>query len=435
MRSLRLTLGFLARHPWRTSGVLLGVLCLAGYLVGSPLYRSSQFSRHLQAAREAEGRFDFPAAREHLAVCLRLRPEDPGARLLAARAARRAGDYPAASEHLDALRERGGEPTPEQTLERALLAAQRGDLPRAEGYLRSCLETDPPQAPLILEALERGYLRANRLNEALRCLARLLKLQPDNVIALVDRGTVGEGVGAAQKALEDYRAACAAQPEYRAARLRLGLLLLHLNRPAEALPHFEHLHQRNPHDSECTLGLAQCLRDLGRRDQSEDLLDSLLADEPDNPKALLLRGRLALDADRPEPAERWLRRAVALLPGNQEAHHVLADCLRHLGKKEEAASHARKAQEIGADLKRLVKLIQEALRSPADPEPRLEAGRICLRSGQDQQGLRWLYGALQINPAHRATHATLADYYDRVGRPELAAEHRRLAGPPPSAGP
>jgi tetratricopeptide (TPR) repeat protein len=437
MRLPPLSLRGLARHPRRTFAVLAGlaVLCLAGYPVASSVYRSWQFARHLKAAREAEGRFDFAGAREHLAVCLRLRTDDPGAQLLAARAARRAGDYPAASEHLDSLREQGGEPTPEQTLERALLAAQRGDLKQAEGYLRSRLEGDAPEAPLILEALERGCLRTNRLNEALRWLARLLRLQPDNVIALVDRGTVHEGVGLAEKALEDYQAACAAQPEYRAARLRLGLLLLHLHRPAEALPHFEHLHARDEGDSESTLALAQCLAELDRRAEATDLLEGLLAREPDNPKALLARGRLALDADSPGPAERWLRRAVDLLPWDQQAHYHLSRCLSRLGKRDEAKYHARKAEQIGADMKRLVRLIRKAVQSPSDPGPRVEAGRICLRNGQEQQGLRWLRGALQIDPAHRPTHAALAEYYERAGPPDLAAHHRRLAGPPPSAGP
>src|SRR5207248_9733969 len=86
----------LARHPRLTSAALVGLaaLCLVGYPVGSSLYRSSQFARHLKAAGEAEERFDFDGACEHLAFCLRLRPDDPGARLLAARAARRAGASP-----------------------------------------------------------------------------------------------------------------------------------------------------------------------------------------------------------------------------------------------------------------------------------------------------------------------------------------------------
>jgi tetratricopeptide (TPR) repeat protein len=344
---------------------------------------------------------------------------------------RRATDYPAAMEHLDTLREPKGEPRPDQILERALLAAQQGELPTSEGYLRSCLQSEHPQAELILEALERGCLRVNRLDDAMLWLDQLLRRQPENVIALVDRGTLFEGLGNLDKALETYQAAHAVQPNYKGARLRLGQLLLQLNRPAEALPHFEHLHTWSPRQAETTLGLAQCQFALDRHDLAAELLTSLLAEDPNNGKALLLRGRVALAAGGPEMAEGWLRRAVACLPGNQQANYNLGLCLGRLGKEAEAASYFRRADEIGAELKHLVEVIKKAVRSPADPEPRLEAGQICLRVGQDGQGLRWLQGALAINKNHQPTHAALADYYDRVGRKDLAARHRLLAGSPP----
>jgi predicted Zn-dependent protease len=421
------------RHPWRSSVVLLALAALS--LLGYHTYRANQFSRHLRAARQAEERFLFQGGREHLEICLRLRPKDRGTRLLAARVARRAGNYPAAAEQLDALRELGGEASPDHTLEIALLAVQRGDLAgAAEGYLRSCLQADHPQAFLILEALARGCLRVNRLNDALRLLHQLLREQPDNVIALVDRGTLREGVGLADKALEDYRAAYQAQPEYPAARLRLGQLLLHRNHPAEALPHFQHLHDRDPRQGKATLGLAQCRLALGECDEAADLLDALLAREPDNSKALFLRGRLALDAHDLGAAEGWLRRAVALRPGDQQANYQLGLCLGRLGKQPEGAHYTQRAAKIGADLKLLVRVMKKALRSPSDPEPRLQAGRICLRNGQDRQGLRWLQGALQIEPQHAPTHAALADYYAGKGRPDLAARHRQLARPLTSAG-
>src|SRR5262249_4591580 len=194
-----------------------------------------------------------------------------------------------------------------------------GDLQGNEGYLRSRLQADDSQAVLLLEALAHGYLRVNRLNEAIRFLDQLLRREPNNVIALVDRGTVHEGIGLADKALEDYQAASAVQPDYKPARLCQGQLLLHLNRPAEALPHFEHLHARDSRKGETTLGLAQCERDLGRDEEAAALLDALLAEEPVNGKALLARGRLALDADDPAAAEEWLRRGGGPPPGSQHA--------------------------------------------------------------------------------------------------------------------
>jgi Tfp pilus assembly protein PilF len=53
---------------------------------------------------------------------------------------------------------------------------------------------------------------------------------------------------------------------------------------------------------------------------------------------------------------------------------------------------------------------------------------ICLGNGQAQEGLRWLSGALQIDPQHGPTHQALADYYEKAGEPDLAARHRQQAG-------
>jgi Tfp pilus assembly protein PilF len=60
----------------------------------------------------------------------------------------------------------------------------------------------------------------------------------------------------------------------------------------------------------------------------------------------------------------------------------------------------------------------------SDPAPRVEAARICMRNGQEQEGLRWLFGALQINPNHQPAHDALADYYERHGDTERARAHR-----------
>ena len=47
---------------------------------------------------------------------------------------------------------------------------------------------------------------------------------------------------------------------------------------------------------------------------------------------------------------------------------------------------------------RLEKVFQAMVKAPADPAPRLEAGRICLRNGQVSEGLRWLSGVLDLVP-------------------------------------
>ena len=76
---------------------------------------------------------------------------------------------------------------------------------------------------------------------------------------------------------------------------------------------------------------------------------------------------------------------------------------------------------------RLEKVFQAMVKAPADPAPRLEAGRICLRNGQVSEGLRWLSGVLDLVPDHKPTHQVLADHFESVGDTTLAEHHRARA--------
>ncbi len=149
---------------------------------------------------------------------------------------------------------------------------------------------------------------------------------------------------------------------------------------------------------------------------------------PADGPALLERGRLALETGQPAEAEGLLRRAAAARPHDRDTNYHLALCLQGLGKADEAATYLSRMRAIEDDLKRLMKVHAETLKRPDDPGLRLEAALICLRNGDEAEGLRWLHGALLSDPRHRPTHQALADYYERHGDATRAGQHRRLAG-------
>src|SRR5262249_49459998 len=153
----------------------------------------------------------------------------------------------------------------------------------------------------------------------------------------------------------------------------------------------------------------------------EQILAGLLARHPETAEALAERGKLALDADRLSEAEGWLREAVALAADDREALFNLLHCLARLGKTEEVQTRRAQLRQLETDLARMNVLLVTIARSPNDPAPRQEVGVLCLRHGRDEEGLRWLRGALEVAPWHQPTHAALADYYERRGRPDLAA--------------
>src|SRR5262245_34729520 len=160
----------LVQRTWRRPRLGPFTLALLA-LVAITLYLgAAHFRRYWQrhAVQQALDRRDFAAARARLGWCLESWPADAEFHLLAARA-RRDGDYEAADRHLGRCRQlRGDEGA--VTLERALLAAQRGEPDRVAVYLLSRRGERASEAGLIDEALARGYLKTDRPDEAPHCL-------------------------------------------------------------------------------------------------------------------------------------------------------------------------------------------------------------------------------------------------------------------------
>jgi predicted Zn-dependent protease len=208
--------------------------------------------------------------------------------------------------------------------------------------------------------------------------------------------------------------------------LRLAELLVQQNRSGEALEHLESLSQRQPGNPAVVVALARGRRRLGQIDEAHLLLDKLLAERPAEVEALSERGAMALEADRPDQAERWLRAALKHQPRHRQANYHLCQCLERLGKHQEAEEYLSRLQAIDKELKRMGQVVGEVMKRPHDAALRWEAGVIFLRNGRPDDGLHWLLTALQADPFHRPTHQALAEHYERVGNYEQAARHRQI---------
>jgi tetratricopeptide (TPR) repeat protein len=91
------------------------------------------------------------------------------------------------------------------------------------------------------------------------------------------------------------------------------------------------------------------IRMLAARQGAEEALqavDALLAAEPDDPDALLLKARLLLELREDEAALVLHRRVVALRPGSAEALDGLARAFHALGRHTEALEVANRARAL-----------------------------------------------------------------------------------------
>lgn len=413
------------RRPWRTALVVFALVLTAGAVAwGGPHVRAW---RHYKAAEEASARRDFAAALVHLAACLQTWPDSIPTHLLAARTARRAGQLGLAQRHLEACRRLEPDPSEATRLEWDLLRAQAGDR-RPGARLKGLVESGHPDRFLILEACVQGYLKTQRVGEALFCLDWWLERQPGEVQALLWRGRVWEHLNRPAEAERDFRRAVEEAPDLAEPAVRLARVLMAQNRPGEAAPPLERAHARQPGEPAVLAALGRCRVAQGRPEEARPLLEHALAAQPHDAEVLLALARLELDAGRPDAAEPLLRRGATAAPDDREVLFTLARCLQQLGKDAEAGRWQAKIAPLDQDLKRLDEIQRRLTKDPSGADLRHEAAQIVFRYQKDADGLSWLLSALEDDPHHRPTHLALAEYYQRAGRPEFAEVHRRQAG-------
>jgi tetratricopeptide (TPR) repeat protein len=426
-RRLLAVLGAIRRRPGRSLAVLalLALTAVGIGMGGAQLWAAY----HLRAARRDLDRYHPAEAGDHLAKCLRVWPDDPEVLFLAARAARRSGLFDMADDFLNRTQELRGRDD-DVVLERALLAAERGDVDDVLKFCKARAEANGPDAPLVCEALARGCLRAYpyRLRDADGALTLWLERDPDNPMALMLRGRLDHERFADTASAAAFRRALEIDPELDEARDRLTRLLMDINQHAEALPHLEYLRRRQPGEPGLVVRQAQCLQQVGRQEEAAALLDVVLKQYPNLGSALAARGKLALAVGQDAEAEAFLRRALERTPYDATLLPALQTCLSHQGKTDQARELAPRVKQAKEDMERLDELISKVLiNHPDDAAAQYEAGTILLRIGAYEEGLRRLEAATRLDPRHVKAHQALADFYQRAGEPLKAAKHQRLA--------
>lgn len=256
-------------------------------------------------------------------------------------------------------------------------------------------------------------------DEARACLARAEELDPRDARWPYLQGLLVQTTDAAA-AVPSFQRAVAASSGLAAARLKLGEVLTELNRNEEAAEQF------------------RCV----------------LADDPEEPRALLGMGRLAYDRGDLACSLRYLRRSAARAPHIKATHVLLATVCRRLGDTASAAQEEAQAVSLSDEqswpdpfveplelarvgaaarirmARRLflrgrpreaMALLGEVLREEPDSYPaRLALADGLARSGEIRQAERVLQEAINLQPG-------VADGHLELGRLHLVQEQPREA--------
>lgn len=224
-----------------------------------------------------------------------------------------------------------------------------GDLPGAVSSLQRAVEISPthpePYYRLALVLLE-GY----RDRDAQEVLSRGLKTIPDSALLLFAMGLVEQVDGQYREALEYTQKSLErdrARPEAWAAA---GELYQSLGQYDQALEAYRTAIGLGAVPEE-KVKYAGLLIRLQRYDEAETTLHELIKNGSNVEKAYEGLGHLYYAQKLYTQAERVLRHAVQLDPGDGDAHTLLAQALHHLGQEEESRREAALATQKRAGLR------------------------------------------------------------------------------------
>jgi Tfp pilus assembly protein PilF len=381
-------------------------------------------SSHWQQALQALAQDDFVLAKSHFAQCLQVWPLNAEVHFLLAQASRRADD-PAGWQVNFRRAEVLGWDRSSLDLERDLMQAQSGDLQRIENRLLNRLDSSSGDEELIREALAKGYLKTDHLDALLALTRTWISHYPDHWQPRLFRARALQLLHSVDAAVNEYGRVLELKGDHAEAHFELAGALLVNSRFREAAAHFQRYLQSHSTDSAALVGLANCQLSLGEMKAARATLDRLFAMHQEGAAGLFVRAKIELAEGRPEQALHWLKKAEARAPHETDITYNLIQTFQQLGNQQEAQAYVRKLQDLRQKYEQLERIKTRIRAQPEDLALRDEAGALSLGLGRYEEAGRWLGSALQLDPNHRPTHQIMAEYFQKLGKADLAAYHQR----------
>jgi putative PEP-CTERM system TPR-repeat lipoprotein len=213
----------------------------------------------------------------------------------------------------------------------AVAYAALGNDAGAERALAAALQSKPDHAPALLVRARQSASRGE-FPSALGIVDSVLAKEPANAEALKARGDLLMAMRETDQALDDYRKAVLARPDFVLAHAAIVSVLLSQHKLDEAGKQVEQLRQVAPGHPTTTLlegRLAFVNKDLPK---ARRLAQQVLATAPDNPAALQLAGSVEFQLQSFMQAEIHFTKLVRMYPDNLDAHRLLALTYLRLGQ-------------------------------------------------------------------------------------------------------
>ena len=141
---------------------------------------------------------------------------------------------------------------------------------------------------------------------------------------------------------------------------------------------------------------AETLYGLGRSAEAREWLDPILRDNPDTTSAMVLRGRIHLDAGESAAAVVLLEKARDKLPHDHPIGFLLSQAYAANGRKADADMAAKRATDAQKSLELISALTTEAVSKPWDANVRLRLAEASDKMGKPLLAEMWRKSAAAV---------------------------------------
>jgi tetratricopeptide (TPR) repeat protein len=316
---------------------------------------------------------------------------------------------------------------PKEAPIRRLLAqalVRAGDTQRAVAVLEQARAAAPEDLELAYD-LATGYLHLENAAAAEPLFRQILKERPiAQTHVLIGRAC--RDAGDYERARAELREALRLDPGARHAHYYLGTILVtewQGGAPLEeAIKEFRAELKLAPEDTLANVQLGMALVELRRPEEALSPLELAAHVERPESRAWYYLGRCQLALGHPEEATAALQRALALAPGEGAGlanlgsiENVLAQALRRLGREADAAPHFAEAERLAARGVAAARAQYQAAAAPGHERPPaaplVEAAPLAQLPGAEREAIR------------RRVVAAMARAYFNVGVVKAQSEH------------
>jgi tetratricopeptide (TPR) repeat protein len=279
-----------------------------------------------------------------------------------------------------------------------VVALQGGDAQRGLSLIQQAIEIRPDN-PGFHANLGQALLALRRIDVARAAFLRAAALDPGTPQFGVAAASCLAMQGSLEQAGRELRAATQRHPGYALAWYNLGNVLQEQERHEESLEYFSRAIQLDPALPDAHNNLGRALHRLERFEAAEQAYRRCLALRPDYALGNFNLASVLMDRGRFAEAVAVCRQALERAPRDAELRLKLGSAHTHLGEMTAALEAFRAAADA----------------APANPRALWAYGYALIRTGSEEEGIRWLERAWALQPESQTFRAALSTLYLSLG--------------------